>query len=73
MVLRKGRQEDEMTVAHVMPSTPEIKAFPRRAGANATLAVAAALFLAVLIIETAIIFTGAPSAADLNSLYLFTT
>jgi len=62
-----------MTVAHVMSSTPGIKTLPRRAGANATLVVAAVLFVVVLIIEAAIIITGAPDAADLGSLYLFTT
>lgn len=62
-----------MTVTHVMPSRARIKALPRRARANATLMVATALFVAVLIIEAVIIIAGAPDAADLGSLYLFTT
>ena len=62
-----------MTVTHVMPSTPGIKALPRRPGTNAALVVAAALFIAVLIIEAVIIITGAPDVTDLGSLYLFTT
>lgn len=66
-----------MTVTHATPSTPEVRALPggivRRAGANTVLAVATALFLAVLIVEAVIVITGAPSAADLGSLYLITT
>ena len=66
-----------MTVTHATRSMKGIGALPRGAvrdtGANATLAVAAALFIAVLIIETVIIITGAPRAADLSALYLFTT
>jgi hypothetical protein len=62
-----------MTVTRTMPSTPGLQALSHRAGANVALGVAAALFLAVLIIEAAIIFTGAPSAIDLGLLYLITT
>ncbi len=66
-----------MTVTHAMPSTPRIRALPRgadrNAGANWALAVAVALFLAVLIVEAVIIVTAAPNAADLGSLYLITT
>jgi hypothetical protein len=62
-----------MAVAHAMPSRPGIETLPRRAGANAALVVAVALFVAVLVVEAAIIITGAPDAADLGSLYLITT
>jgi hypothetical protein len=62
-----------MTITHPAPSTPGIQASFHGVGANAALAVAVALFLAVLIVEAAIIVIGAPSAADLGSLYLITT
>jgi hypothetical protein len=66
-----------MTDTRAMPLTPGIRALPRganrRAGARTALAVAAALFLAVLIIESVIVVTGAPNAADLGSLYVITT
>jgi hypothetical protein len=66
-----------MTVTHAMPSTPKIQALPRgavvRSAASGGLAVAAALFLAVLIVESVIVIAGAPNAADLGSLYLITT
>jgi hypothetical protein len=62
-----------MTVTHPAPWTPGIHALFHRVGANAVLAVAVALFLAVLIVEAAIIVIGAPSAADLRSLYVITT
>ena len=66
-----------MTMPHAAASMPGIQASPSgtigRAGANSALAVAAALFLAVLIVEAVIVITGAPSAADLSSLYLSAT
>jgi len=54
-------------------STPGIRASSHGVGANATLVVAVVLFLAVLIVEAAIIVAGAPRAADLSSLYPITT
>jgi hypothetical protein len=62
-----------MAITHATTLRSGIQASPHRAGGNAGLVVAAALFLAVLIVEAVIIVTGAPSAADLSSLYLFTT
>jgi len=66
-----------MTVTNAARSMKGIEGLPqgavRNTNANATLAVAAALFIAVLIVETVIVITGAPRAADLSSLYLFTT
>jgi hypothetical protein len=62
-----------MTVTYATSSTPRFEASPHRAGADTALAVAVALFLAVLIVEAVIIATNAPSAADLGSLYLSTT
>jgi hypothetical protein len=62
-----------MAITHATTLRSGIQASRHRAGANAGLVVAAALFLAVLIVEAVIIVTGAPSAADLSSLYLFTT
>jgi hypothetical protein len=46
---------------------------PHRAGADTALAIAVALFLAVLIVEAVIIATNPPSAADLGSFYSITT
>jgi hypothetical protein len=62
-----------MTITRATALRPGIQPSSRRASANAGLVVAAALFLAVLIVEAAIIVTGAPSATDLSSFYLFTT
>ena len=66
-----------MTMTHAAASTPVTQASPSgtvgRGGTNSALAVAAALFLAVLIVEAVIVITGAPSAADLSSPYLIVT
>jgi hypothetical protein len=66
-----------MTLTHAMSSTLKIKALShsasRSAGRKVTLAAVFGLFLAVLIIEAAIIATGTSSAVDLGSLYLITT
>jgi hypothetical protein len=62
-----------MTITHATSSTPRFGALPRRDSANTALAVAVALFLAVLIVEAVIIFTNPLSADDLGSLYLITT
>jgi hypothetical protein len=62
-----------MTITHATSSTPRFQALPHRAGADTALAIAVALFLAVLIVEAMIIATNPPSTADLGSFYSITT
>jgi hypothetical protein len=66
-----------MTSPHSTPhSTPSgwttrtsNRVLPARAGVDRRLLIAAALFLAVLIVEAAIIAVAAPTIADIGSLY----
>jgi len=67
-----------MTSTQIAPSAANVSPFDRDAarrhsGVDRGLAVAAALFLAVLIAEAIFIAIAAPSIADISSLYVSVT